>query len=275
MNTQDLLNSVSAKTKTSTKTKKNDRPVVEVPQDVQEAFVSLVEAKTIAEIANSRQEAETAFVESEMFNVFANSLFNNGTQPANPRLLTERDGKTDMSGIYQVQNRFKVNVPEDAAKSFEERLTHTLINFVGLDETNAQNLVENEIDATPETSIRPFNELAVGHYEGKEFVAATEAEQTAAQKIMLFVTGEPSDPLTSDEMQLVIRKVDKVKVKDGFFERLKSYCETVEQLTGVLRVITPTNFVSHMKFAVSDTPEVRQERLVEAASRLLGVAELE
>ncbi len=131
--------------------------------------------------------------------------------------------------------------------------------------------MDNEIDAEPVLTLRPFNELINGHYVGKTFVKATKEETNAGEKLLALVMGKKAKPLTEDEKNLVIRKEERFKVKAGFFERLASYCKSADQVLTVLQVITPTHFVSHMKFGVSDTPEHRHSRLIVEAANILGV----
>ncbi len=252
-----------------TKTKKTDRPTVDVPRDALISFKRLVGAHSILEVAKSRQDAEESIVNEIMLDSFINSLWLNGFVPTNPKLLVEKNDRPDMTGIFQVQQRYKVTI-DKGDNTPKDRLIEAL-QASGLNEENAQRLVENEVDAEPIILLRPFNELVNGHYEQKEFVPATEKEQAVGQKLLNFVMGNESIPLSDEEKDLVVRREDRFKVKDGFLQRLKTYCNSKAELSGVLHVIVPVHFVSHMKFGISDTPETRQTRLVDEAAKLLGV----
>lgn len=251
---------------------KQDRPTVDVPSNVLQSFTRLVGAKCVAEIAEARQEVEAEIVKSEMLDAFGETLYKHGAVPANPKLETSIAGRPDMSGIFQVQNRFKFNLPEG-----NEDLTDRLISalqMAGQDKDVAKDMVEKEIDTTPVVTLRPFNELVNGHYEGegknRTFVDATDKEKTVGQKLLEFVTGTSAEPLTEEERDIVLVHEENVKAKTGFLQRLKGYCANVDVLKGVLKVVTPTHFISHMKLGISDTPEERQQRLKGIAVELIG-----
>jgi len=250
---------------------------VEIPAVAHRAFVRLVNANAILEVAEARKEAEETIVKETMLEAFAASLFRNGTMPPNPKLTADRNGKADMSGIFQVQQRYKINMPDDVDSNTDipARLKFALV-AAGLDDESADNLITNEIDAEPLVTLRPFGELVNGHYEGqgknRTFVEATEVEKAIGQKLLQYVSGIESEPLTDEERALVVQVQENVKVKEGFLARLKVYCKTQEQVVAVLKVITPVHFVSHMKYGASDTPEQRQERLKEIADDLIGYA---
>jgi hypothetical protein len=271
---KNLLNQL-VKTKKPAAATKPDRPSVDVPDVVLKAFERLVGANAVLEVAEARKEVEAGLVNEEMLDLFAESLFKFGSTPANPKLQTEHNGRPDMTGIFQVQNRFKFNIPEDV--NGDTDITNRLVfalESVGMGKVDALKLVEGEIDAAPVVTLRPFGELVNGHYEGegknKTFVEASDAEKAVGQKLLEFVTGTSAEPLTEDERNIAVRIVENIKVKEGFLQRLKGYCATKDVLRGVLKVITPVHFVSHMKLGVSDTPEQRQARLKLIAADLIG-----
>lgn len=276
---KNLLNSLVKSAAKKPAAPKQDRPTVDVPANVLESFKRLVGAKTVYEVAESRLEVESELVKEEMLDLFAETVFRNGAVPANPKLQTElNDGRPDMSGIFQVQNRFKVNIPEDVNGNTEipVRVLFAL-EAVGMATDAAQKLIDAEIDGSPVVRLRPFGELVDGHYEGegknKTFVEASAEEKAVGQKLLEFVTGTASDPLTEEERAIAVTIEERIKVKEGFMQRLKGYCDSEDVVKGVLKVITPTHFVSHMKLGISDTPEQRQNRLKAIAAEIVGKGE--
>lgn len=266
MNALDALNKLNAKVKTSSKSEpKKERPQLPVPTAVMIPFQRLVAAKNIAEKAIARQKVEEGLVNEAMMDSFSNTLFANGNQPQNPRLEVERNGRPDMEGLFQVQGRFTFNIDEGEAEIKERAITS--LEKAGLPKDQAYQLVTNELDTTPQTTLRPLNELAIGHYEGKTFVEASEKEKAVANKIIDIIVNH----LTEEEQALVIRKKDNLEVKDGFLERVKGYCKSVLNVKAVFGVIKPIHFMSRMKFGVSDTPEMVNARLVEEFKQLIGV----
>ncbi len=118
---KELAGSVSKK-----REKKPERPMVEVSADALEAFKRLVGAKAVLEIVESRADAEKGIVHEIMLEAFAKTLFEYGVQPVNPKFYVANGDQDDMTGIFQVQNRFKVKVPEGDDPA-EERLVEALV----------------------------------------------------------------------------------------------------------------------------------------------------
>ena len=104
---------------------------------------------------------------------------------------------------------------------------------------------------------------------------ASENEKTVGQKLLNFVMGKSTKPLTEEEKDLAIRMEENCKVKQGFLERIKNYAKSLADVKAILMVIKPVHFVSHIKFAISSTPEEKQVRLLEEAAKLFGVESIE
>ena len=217
----EMLQKLASKPK---KPVKQDRPVISVPANALEAFKRMSGADSILDVVQARKDVEHGLLKEIMLDSYAETMFVDGKQPANPRLEVEKDGRPDISGLFQVQARFKFNIQE-GDDPIKDRLTQSLV-AAGLTVKGASEIVEKEVDTTPQTMLRPFNELVVGHYVEKEFVAATEQEQSVATKLLAFVMGQEAEPLTEEEKDLVILNKESVKVKGGFLSRLKGYCKT-------------------------------------------------
>jgi len=271
----DLLKQLNKTAKNTKSAPKNERPTMEVPPEALEAFKRLVGANSVLDVCEARKEVEATYVNGIMLDAFSESVFKNGTQPANPRFEVSVNGKPDMSGLFQVQTRFKINI-EEGLDEVQNRLILAL-RLAGLDEEHAKALVENEIDVEPVTTLRPFDELVNGHYQGmgknRTFVEATEKEKAVGTKLLSFVLGQPAEPFTDDEREVAVVSKENIKPKPGFMQRICNYASSVDEIKAIFMVISPTHFVSHMKFAISDTPEQRQTRLIEEAARILGSGE--
>lgn len=260
----DLLNKLNKSVGNQKKEKAPDRPTIYVPHSILESFERYAGAQAVLEVVEARKEVEQDNLNHELLKIWTQSLYNNGTRPANPRLQTERDNAPDITGLFQVQARFKMNI-KPGNDEIDQRLTESLVD-AGITKRVAKEIVSQEVDTNPQTMLRPFNELVNGHYEGKQFVEATEKEQAIAAKLLNFVMND----LTEDERNTVVRKVENTKVKDGFLERLPGYVDSVSDVRNVLNVIQPVHFVSHIKFGVNDTPEEKVERLTHEAGRIIG-----
>lgn len=250
---------------------KSNRPTVDVPAFILPSFKELAYAKSIYDVAGARKDAEAVVVCDAMLEAYAETLFKQGFVPANPTLMVLEDGKPDISGIFQVQHRFKINIPKDVDgdTDVEKRFVAAFV-AIGMDSASAKKIFDNEIDGRPVVMLRPFSELVNGHYEDKSFVESTQQEKDIGEKLLRFVFGEKPDPLTDQEKDLAVFQQENIKVKDGFLQRLRLYCDTLDQLKGVLRVISPVHYVSHIKVGISDTPERLNERLAAKSSEFFG-----
>lgn len=255
-----LLNKlVKDKTPPKPKSKAPDKPV-KVLGDELGAWVASAE---IFDVIEARKVVEGGPINARLLGEFTEQLYNQGFQPVNPRVVTLGvDGEVDHQANWTIQAKFKLQAKTSA------ELKANLHEVLGSDD-----LFDTEIDCTPLTTLRPFNELVFGHYEGKDFVPATKEEEAVATKLLTFVQGSKAIPLTDAERDLVLLHQDQMKVKPGFFDRVKGYCASVDELKSVFGVITPVHFLSHAKFAVADNPQQRQDRLVEAVGNFLGEAE--
>ena len=72
------------------------------------------------------------------------------------------------------------------------------------------------------------------------------------------------EALTDEERGMILRRKIEVKVKDGFFERIFTYCENRDDLDLILSVIKPVFYLSHVKFAVSDSETDKLDRKIKA-----------
>jgi hypothetical protein len=188
------------------------------------------------------------------------------SQPTNPALKARNEaGQVDCEGIFIVQEKIKIQVPDPSNPT--ESVIALLVKQ-GVSEAAARKLVESEIDFTPQIGLRSFNELATGHYEDRNFIEATDEEKSVAEKILQFVTNE----LTEEEQAIVLRNDPKTVVRNGFLGRAVTYVGSEDELRSVFRVLVPVNYPKGAKFAVSDTPVGKTNRLIGKASEVLGTS---
>jgi hypothetical protein len=251
----DKLNNLLATTEK--KAADNERPTMPVPPAARLAFARLVPAKQIFEIAEKRMKVEQGIVNDEMITSYCEVLYTQGSRPTNPRLKVEKDGRPDMSGLFQVQEKWKL-VYDKGDAPVKVRLVDAL-KKAGFTAEIADKIVENEVNYQPMTVLRPLNELAQGNA----------VERSAAAKVIALATGGALEPFTFEERQAAITKIEDVWVKDGILDRVKAYVKSAAELRNLFRVIQPVHFVSHMKYAESDTEEERTKRLADEARSLV------
>ena len=258
----DMLASLAGKgQKVVTKKKSAERPVLDMDAEFKQLFADYAPTRVVADVMMAKAEALKAEVNEAAMKAWVANLWRNKSQPKNPVLrTTNEDGRVDCESMFVVQNRFSVQIPDpdDAANSIAQFLRDSEV-------AKPDDLVENELDVSPQVGLRPFNELVSGHYEDKEFVDSSPEEKAVGEKLLKFVMS-----LDDDEKELVLRTTPKIKVKPGFFERVTSYCGTREELEKVMAIFKPVVQNKNAKFGMSDTPVDRINRLLNKASEVLG-----
>lgn len=258
----DMLASLAGKgQRVETKKKTAERPVLDMDDEFKRLFADYAPTRVVADVMMAKADALKNEVNEAAMKAYIANLWRNKSQPKNPVLRTlNADGRVDCESMFVVQNRFTVQIPDpdDAANSIAQFLRDSHV-------AKPDDLVNNELDVSPQVGLRPFNELVSGHYEDKDFVDATPEEKAVGEKLLQFVMS-----LSDDEKALVLRTTPKVKVKPGFFERVTSYCGTREELEKVMAIFKPVVQNKNAKFGMSDTPVDRINRLLNKASEVLG-----
>jgi hypothetical protein len=261
----DMLAALSGKAKPAAKkADKKDRPVMALSPDGQDLYRRFVPAKQLLDVAKAEVDAVTGELNIELQESWQATLWANKSLPTNPAIeVFDENQRLDCSGMYVVQERFKLQIPDNDNPT--ESVTKLLVDL-GVDSNKAEQLVENEVDFTPQTGLRPFGELVNGHYDSeRQFVESSAAEKAVGQKILEFVMS-----LSTDEQALVLQNTPKTVVKKGFLQRVAGYANNQGQLASIFKVFIPVVQNRSAKFAVSDSQLERANRLVEYAKQLLG-----
>lgn len=239
-----------------------------------------IAAKTVSEPVEKRVEnAKNDFMEYA-WEVMATKLFDSKSKPSNPIVVlytTDKDGKKVQDHQFQItlQDKFKYRFPDvpegtDPRDHFIEVFTN-----VGLHPSDAERLVDNELDFNPITGFKTLSELLEGSYgEGREWIEASAESQQAGNKFAALLLWDGSsdapEPLTPEEKGLIIVRSPGMTVKAGFYDRVATYCQSKDQLLGIFKIIQPIIYPGYAKFALSDTETDKTRRLIEAAADILG-----
>jgi len=199
------------------------------------------------------------------------------------KIKVAKNGKNDISGTFQVQQRFMLQNPLPRihknpldAYTYPEKIDNgkellTTLKTVGNFSTKvAKKIMAENVHEYKETTVRPFNELIEGHYEGKNFVPATDFEKQVGEKALKRLMGDNSVKLTEEEQSQLFLTKNKIKIKNGFLDRAANYCKDVDQLEVLLDIIHPVCFASHMKFGQTDSVIERHKRLLAYFDEMLG-----
>jgi hypothetical protein len=251
---------------------------VPIPENCVEPFTRMVPADRLKYYAEKRKEAEAAILYDELIKIFAAAVLKNHNKPANPNYAYyDESGRLDQTAIFQVQNKFKINLSERQGADDMSLEARFLADFTdaGLTAEVAQKLIDGELHIYASLDIKPLDELIYGKYVEGEWVESTPIMKAAGEKIRRNLIANEGDDLfylTQEERDESYEEIEKVKVKPGFWARVYQYVTTVDQLVAVLRILDPTHFCSHMHYGVSDDPAKRNSRLGDEGVKLMGIA---
>lgn len=280
----DLLNEltdlVPAKEKPKAGGKERWEVVLTGPQA--DTFSRWIEAKMVNEVVETRMDNSKEELCEFALSIVADAFWKAKNRPTNPTLVIRRAGTTtvDSQAVYLFTDKFKYRFPDvpDGVKPRDHFVT--VFVGLGLEQKDAEKLVDQELDFNPVVGLRPLTELTQGRYgEKRQYIEATAEEKEAGRKLMLFLTSKPDEngeatvqALTPEERSLIIKRDTGIKVKAGFYGRVCNYCHSVEQLKAVFKVVIPIAYPAHQKFGINDSPENRAKRLVNAAADVIGVS---
>lgn len=153
----------------------------------------------------------------------------------------------------------------------------SLLRKAGLNPSDAQRLVDDELEITSAMSFKTLTKLLEGQYsERGQWFEASEECQTAGAKLVSFLccdgtTGSAPESLTLEEKALVMVQTLEVSVRTGFSDRVATYAKNKRQLLTILKVFQPTVISAEIKDEAPDAKREKSRRLIAAAAEVLGV----
>jgi hypothetical protein len=273
-----VLGAIAGLIPTATKPKSGKPTKWELPltPEAKEDAIRWISAKAVYEVVESRLDhSKDAFIEYAL-DILAQKLFDNKTKASNPLVVIyDEDKKVDHQFQVTMTDKFKYRFPE-VPEDVEPR-DHFIEIFtnLGLHPNDATRLVDEELDFNPITGFKTLTELLEGSYgAGREWIEASDENKTAGAKFAALLlwdgTGDQPEPLTPEEKQLVIQRSPGMTVKQGFYDRVATYCQNKTQLLAIFKVIQPIIYPASPKFAESSTLTERTKRKIEAAADILG-----
>ena len=289
----DLLSKIGAIVPTTTKPKSGKVPkweMVLTPESTKDAL-RWVAARTVQDVVDKRVENAKAEFSEYALRVMSEKLFAAKSRPSNPLIVLhemwvrkDEEGNEVEGGSsfhqfqFTMQDRFTYNF-KDIPEGVEPR-DHFIKMFtedVGLHPAEAEKFVDNELEFTPVTGFRNLTELMEGKTgKGREWIEATPEMQAAGQKLAALAlwdgTGDAPEPLTPEEKGLVFVRKNGLSASAGFYDRVATYCQNVDQLLAIFKIVKPIAYPVYQKFAMNDTATEKTRRLIEAAADILGTA---
>ena len=276
-----VLGQLAALVPTTAKPKPGKATKWELPltPEAEADAIRWVNGKSVLEPVEKRVEnAKNDFIDYAL-DFMANKLFETKSRPSNPLVVLKKaDGKTvDHQFQVQMTDRFKYRFPEVPEGTDPRDHFIELFENIGLHSTEAEKLVDNELDFNPITGVRSLTELLEGRYgEGREWIDSSDDEKAAGGKFAALLmwdgSGDAPDALAPEEKMLVIQRSPGMTVKAGFYDRVATYCQNKDQLLAIFKIVQPVIFPGYAKFAVSDTETDKTRRKIEAAADILGTA---
>jgi hypothetical protein len=276
----DLLAGLASKAKAPEKKAdaKKQHPELQLQDDTQQLFTRFAKVKQLYDVVEGELDSVKGELNENLFDAWTTGLWTQKAWASSPAIkVRDANGKVDAEGLYIVQEKFKLQIPDNdnPVDSIIEGLVAPSQdgddNTEPLTAENAAKLVENEVDFSPQLTLRPFNELVVGHYVDRQLIESTDAEKAVGQKLLEFVTNH----LTAEEQALVLVNKPNTVVKKGVLQRITTYVKSKKQLVRALQYFVPVNYPKGAKFGVTLTPVTRAEALADFAEELLVSADLD
>lgn len=273
----DILGQLGALAPEPTKSESKQRWTLPLTPEAKTEAGRWLAAKVILDPIKARMDNAKAEFSRYALDLIAEKLFEQGNKPSNPLVVLTKEDETtvDHEFLFQLQDKFKVKLPEAGAGESQRDCLVAKLEEIGFHPSDAAGFVDNEIDFATVTGFKSLSELLEGHYgEGREWYDSSPAEKEAGLKLAALVKWDGTEPapqaLSVEEKRLVLDLSSQVTVKAGFFSRIRNYCRTPEQVKALFMVCTPVCYPSHLKFAVADSETAKAARKVAAASEIIG-----
>lgn len=290
--TSKIADRFRRKAKPTTRSPKDtERAVIDIDASIQKKFVDYARTKEVFDLVEAKKDQQQKSVSGEIYERFVDTLWASKSQPQNPSIRARSNG-TDAEGLFIVSagSKIRINVPEPGeGEDLEAALVRSLVT-AGVDQPNAERIVENEVSFMPEWKVN-LTELMRGEVKAGKIVPPTPTQTTAAEILLCVINGEDLDgnPLThesrgellesiTDDGWFAIRAnmeggtkyVPILADSESFLDRVCGYADSREELRSILAVFQPTYFCTRVKFATSDSPADKKKKMLEEAKAVLG-----
>lgn len=298
----DLLKKSKAKagSKAQPKGKKELRELP-VSEALQAKVVDLCEVGTIFDLIKPLVEQRKAAVAAECFDLWTAEMWKNKVCPENFRIVVpgrDDSGKPtmldDIAATFQLKFNLSASTnglgkkapkteeklpPKPGGKDGEQMTLNEVLmamltsDEVGLPQAAASKFIKDEVVVEEEVTFAggSFDKMYYGDDKVQKKIAALflAYSQARPEKGEKTVTVEAF----TDELEnnlLVTQYVITLKADLG--ARIFTYCKSLEQLRGLLKLIAVTTQVADFKFGISDEKPKREKRLGVAVAKFIGEA---
>lgn len=282
-----------ARLKPSPSTKEPERPVIDIPADVQARFVEFARTKEIFDLVEEQKKVQQKDVSSDIYERFVDAMWQAKCQPKNPNIEARGDsGVVDATGQFIVSagSKIKIDMPEAMdGEEPEDALVRGLVN-AGVEHSNAIRLVEEEVSFVPSWTLS-FTDLMRGRISEGKIAEPTETQRSAAEVLFCAINGEDLEGNELDERGRIKLLAEITRegwsaigreIKDrtsyfptladskGFLDRACGYAGSRDELRGILTVFSPTYYCQRVVFAPNDSAGSKKARMVAEAKEIIG-----
>lgn len=267
-------------------TKKVTKPAKEVRQtwtfEKEPAFEknlqTFLQIHTIAGEMEGVKKAREGTVKDTFLSRWVTEMWERGTQPENPRInvmFMDKDGVRQ--NIVDAECLFEVCKNKDGLKPYantdnldedetiEEAVMKALMSpLVGLSQEKAMAFVHPE-----NGEIKVFDCYNLADSIENLMSAESDDVRKATMKLVSWFQGG-KETMEDEDTASILVATKGILIKDGFFERAKSYCANVDQLQKLIRFVRPKLVVKSVVFSEHDKTS-RQHRLAETLNHFLAV----
>lgn len=274
-----------------TSIKKEDRPSIEISEELQKEFIELSSLKEISNIVSETEKTKSKTVSDDLYEVYLDVLWETKTQPQNPSIKAYDDGKLEATGLFVVNtgSRIKINSPVVSdEETYQEAFVNALVEL-GVSKENSESLVETEISFVPDWKLN-LTQLLRGVSQSGKITPSNAIQQEVGEVLFMVIQGEDCEgnilgskerlsmlkSITDEGWSALKENMDSQTIYvptlvdgNGFLDRVCDYAESREELGNIMTVFKPVVSLRSVSFAVSDSTDQKTLRLFEKCKTLI------
>jgi hypothetical protein len=254
----------------------------------QQRFIDWVSLKTMT----SAIDPELSKIKNSIVDIcleqYCDKLFKHQSKITNPTVEIHKntEGLSDPENLdfyaqFVVSDKYTFSIPspnfdscetdEDCRKLMSDHAIKYLQDHDCGSKKDMTCLVLSEIEIVKREFIRPVYELLVGRQTDGNLVRSSEMEKRAGVKLIDFIQGRDSEPLTDAERMAAVVTEYEYQIKPGFVWRAYEYAKSGADIFYLFKHIKPTCYLAYQKFAANDNTITKNKRLKQFFDRIVNI----
>lgn len=245
-----------------------------------------IASKTICHASGKALEKSKKSALNVAMKQYSQYLWENKGKISNPKIRIYKMGKIDHEAMLIVADKYSVDIttpevfsgkclsdmtPVQRKNALARNLFMHLDSHVVATHKQLSDLLENEIDITENHYVRPMNELLEGVWKDGHLIPSTDIEKKVGEKLWAVLNGKSKVQLTEEDRKVFLVTEYQYLVQSGFLYRAWQYAKDETAMVGLFEVIRPVAYLAYQKFAVEDTNDLKNNRLMKAFSKLINI----